>query len=177
MGDKQLPFDPIAEAGRQWESRWGADPVPAMAAVTSIMRCEQILMAALNELLQPFALTYPRYEVLMIVHLSRNGSLPLGKIGERLQVHRTSVTGLVDRLESQGLVLRLAHESDRRKTLAKITSEGRTVAERATEVLNAANFAMRAMPDDGLERLVTLLRDIRVAAGDFPTRQRCRGDR
>lgn len=177
MGDKQLPFDPIAEAGRQWESRWGPDPVAAMAAVTSIMRCEQILMAALNELLQPFALTYPRYEVLMIIHLSRNGSLPLGKISERLQVHRTSVTGLIDRLESQGLVLRSPHQSDRRKTLAEITAQGRNVAERATEVLNTANFAMRAMPDEGLERLVTLLRDIRIAAGDFPLRQRYSDDR
>jgi hypothetical protein len=43
-----LPFDPIDEAARQWRSRWGDDPVPAMAAVTSVMRVEQILMARLT---------------------------------------------------------------------------------------------------------------------------------
>ena len=46
---RTLPFDPIAEARRQWESRWGPKPGPAMAAVTSIMRAQQLLIAQLNE--------------------------------------------------------------------------------------------------------------------------------
>jgi hypothetical protein len=58
----QLSFDPIAEARRQWESRWSAEAAPSMVAVTSIMRLHQILMARLNELLEPFGLTFPRYE-------------------------------------------------------------------------------------------------------------------
>ena len=71
-----------------------------MVAVTSMMRVHQILMARLNELLEPFELTFPRYEALMLLYLSsRRGSLPLGKIGERLQVHRTSVTNTIDGLE------------------------------------------------------------------------------
>ena len=48
----------------------------------------------LNDLLRPWHLTFPRYEALMLLFYSRNGSLPLGKIGERLQVHRTSITSL-----------------------------------------------------------------------------------
>ena len=167
MASSPLNFDPIAEARRLWEQRWGSDPGPSMAAVTSIMRAQQILMGGLNDLLRPFELTFPRYELLMLLHLSRRGTLPLGRIGERLQVHRTSVTGLVDRLEDQGLVRRVAHASDRRMTLADITAEGRRVAERATAVLNEANFAVREMPDVELEQIVSLLREIRLAAGDF----------
>ena len=122
---KPLSFDPVAEARRQWERNWGTQPGPSMAAVTSIMRAQQILMGRLNELLgAPFELSFPRYELLMLLYLSRRGSLPLGKIGERLQVHRTSITGLVDRLESQGLVVRLAHQQDRRKTLAEYHGRG-----------------------------------------------------
>lgn len=170
MANKPLSFDPIAEARRQWESRWGAEPAPAMAAVTSIMRCQQILLTGLNELLKPFELSFPRYELLMLLYLSRRGSLPLGKIGERLQVHRTSVTGLVDRLEGQGLARRLAHESDRRKTLAEITPAGRETAERATKVLNAARFAVPGSSDQSLDRLVQLLEEMRLAAGDFTRR-------
>jgi hypothetical protein len=94
-----LRFDPIAEARRQWASRWGRGPTPSMSAVTSIMRVQQILLARLNELLEPFDLTFPRYEALMLLYLSRAGSLPLGKMGVRLQVHRTSVTNLIDGLE------------------------------------------------------------------------------
>lgn len=167
MAGKPLSFDPIAEARRQWESHWGFEPTPSMAAVTSIMRCQQILIAGLNELLRPFELTFPRYELLMLLYFSRRGSLPLGKIGERLQVHRTSVTGLVDRLEAQGLARRLAHESDRRKTLAEITAAGRRTAERATVVLNRERFAVPGSSDASLEELVRLLSELRLAAGDF----------
>jgi DNA-binding MarR family transcriptional regulator len=167
MAEKPLPFDPIAEASRQWESRWGAGPVASMAAVTSIMRAQQILIGALNELLRPFDLTFPRYEALMLLYLSRRGSLPLGKIGERLQVHRTSVTGLIDRLESRGLVVRLAHERDRRTTLAQITASGRQVAERSTAILNDARFTVAQQPGEDLQTLVELLGEIRRAAGDF----------
>lgn len=167
MACDPLSFDPIAEARRHWEAHWGVRPAPAMAAVTSIMRAQQILIAGLNELLRELDLTFSRYEVLMLLYFSRRGSLPLGKIGERLQVHRTSVTGLVDRLEAQGLTRRLPHESDRRTTLAEITPAGRDVAERATELLNGARFAVPGVGDATLDRVVELLGELRLAAGDF----------
>ena len=44
----RLPMDPIAEARRQWTVRWGEQPAAPMAAVTSIMRAQQILLAELN---------------------------------------------------------------------------------------------------------------------------------
>jgi len=84
-----LRFDPIEEAGRQWRTHWGAAPVTPMMAVTSVMRVQQIWLARLNETLEPFALTFARYEALMLLYFSRAGSLPLGKIGARLQVHPT----------------------------------------------------------------------------------------
>src|SRR5215212_8078780 len=99
-----LSFDPIAEGGRQWRDHWGEDTVPAMAAVTSIMRAQQILIARLNQALAPHGLTFPRYEALMLLLYSRTGSLPLGKMGARLQVHQTSVTPLIDGLQRNGLV-------------------------------------------------------------------------
>jgi DNA-binding MarR family transcriptional regulator len=167
-----LDFDPIAEARRQWRERWGAAPTPAMAAVTSIMRVQQILMARLNELLEPFELTFPRYEALMLLRLSRAGALPLGKMGERLQVHPTSVTKIVDQLERAGLVRRESAEGDRRLILATITERGRETADAATAVLNDERFATRPLRRDDLERLWELLRGVRLAAGDFRPRER-----
>src|SRR5262249_7724151 len=111
-----------------------------MTAVTTIMRAQQILMARLNVLLKPYGLTFPRYEALMLLYYSRQGPLPLGKVGSRLQVHPTSVTNLIDGLERAGLVSREPHEHDRRTTLAAITEKGRAVAEQATAVLNDARF-------------------------------------
>src|ERR1700760_649903 len=152
-----LDLDPIAEARRHWEERWGAEPARPMAAVTSIMRAQQILLARLNELVAPYGLTFPRYEALMLLSFTRTGALPLGKVGERLQVHRTSVTNIVDKLEADGLVRRVPHEADRRTTLAQITDAGRDVAERATELLNTDAFGLAALGVDEQEKLTQLL--------------------
>jgi DNA-binding MarR family transcriptional regulator len=162
-----LRIDPIAEARRHWTERWGEEPARPMAAVTSIMRAQQVLMARLNDLLRPYGLTFPRYEALMLLSFTRAGALPLGKIGERLQVHRTSVTNIVDKLEADGLVRRVPHENDRRATLAEITDAGRETAARATEALNSAAFGIDALGNDEQEAVTALLRGLRVDAGDF----------
>jgi DNA-binding MarR family transcriptional regulator len=168
MVQPSLSFDPIDEARRHWEERWTEEAATEMVAVTSIMRVHQILIARLNEVLEPFGLTFPRYEALMLLFLSRRGSLPLGKIGERLQVHRTSVTNTVDGLEKLSLVRRVPHESDRRAVLAEIAPAGREIAEKATAALNEAGFATEPLSADQLDDLAKLLRVLRVSAGDFP---------
>jgi DNA-binding MarR family transcriptional regulator len=138
-----------------------------MRAVTSVMRVQQILLARLNELLDPFALTFPRYEALMLLFYSRRGALPLGKIGVRLQVHPTSVTNLIDGLERRGLVERTPHPTDRRTTLAAITEDGREAARGATEVLNAAGFGLLPLAAEELDTITLLLRRVREDADDF----------
>jgi DNA-binding MarR family transcriptional regulator len=160
-----LPFDPIEEAQRQWDAHWGEDATAAMGAVTSIMRAQQILLARLNALLEPWDLTFPRYEALMLLSYSRTGALPLGKMGDRLQVHRASVTNVVDRLVEQELVERVPQETDRRSVLARITPAGRRVARAATKRLNQERFGMDPLTDPRCGELFALLRPLR--GGDF----------
>jgi DNA-binding MarR family transcriptional regulator len=160
-----LPFDPIARAAEIWEDRFG--PAGAMAAVTSIMRAQQILLSGLDGLLRPHGLTFARYEALVLLAFSRQGALPLRVIGERLMVHPTSVTNTIDRLERDGLVRRRPNPRDGRGTLAEITPRGREVVARATADLMAAHFGMAGYDAAELGGLFTLLRGLRVAAGDF----------
>jgi DNA-binding MarR family transcriptional regulator len=162
-----LRFDPIEEAGRQWREHWGPQTVAPMSAVTSIMRVQQILLARLNELLEPFDLTFARYEALMLLFYSRRGELPLGKISDRLQVHRASVTNVIDKLCDSGYAERVQHEHDRRAVLARITAEGKRVARRATRVLNQAGFGTQPLTEAESAELTRLLTSVRVAAGDF----------
>jgi DNA-binding MarR family transcriptional regulator len=162
-----LRFDPIEEAGRQWRTHWNGAPVASMMAVTSVMRVQQILLARLNETLAPFELTFARYEALMLLYFSRRGSLPLGKMGARLQVHPTSVTNLVDGLERVGYAQRAPHPSDRRTTLATITPRGREVAQSATEAMHAISFGLPPLCASELEAITTVLGRVRLAAGDF----------
>jgi DNA-binding MarR family transcriptional regulator len=164
---RRLPFDPIAEAQRQWEAHgWGPE-APAMATVTSVMRVQQVFLARADAVLRPFGLTFARYEVMMLLLFATKGALPLGKIGERLQVNPASVTNAVDRLEAQGLVRRRPNPRDGRGTLAAITATGRKVAEHATVAMNAQLFSDVGLVPSALPALVDALAELRRAAGDF----------
>lgn len=160
-----LPFDPIDEAARQWGLRW--DGVPQMHAVTSLMRAHQLVLGRLDAVLKPRGLTFARYEALVLLTFSSRGSLPLGKMGERLQVHPTSITSIIDRLERAGLVVRRRHPDDGRAVLAEITDAGRSLVELATADLLAADFGLEALDERRLGQLSRLLRPIRKEAGDF----------
>jgi DNA-binding MarR family transcriptional regulator len=138
-----------------------------MAVVTSVMRVQQILVARANAALRPLGLTFARYEILMLLLFSRRGLLPLGKIGERLQVNAASVTSAVGRLERDGLVTKVPNPIDSRGTLARITRNGRLLARRATTRINAQVFADLGMDTAHLNVLFEALRTLRVAAGDF----------
>lgn len=162
---KKLAFDPIDEAARQWGLRW--DAVEQMHAVTSLMRVHQLVLAQLDEILRPHGLTFARYEALVLLTFSRAGSLPLGKMGERLQVHPTSITSIIDRLEARGHVVRRRHPDDGRAVLAEITPSGRAVVEAATTDLVAARFAIADMSPTELRELSALLKPVRHRAGDF----------
>lgn len=160
-----LPFDPIDEAARQWGERW--DGVPAMHAVTSLMRVQQLVLGRLDAILKPHDLSFARYEALVLLTFSSRGSLPLGKMGERLQVHPTSVTSIAKRLAEQGLIERRQHPDDGRAVLAEITPEGRALVERATQDLVAADFGLTAIATPERQAISELLRPIRNEAGDF----------
>jgi DNA-binding MarR family transcriptional regulator len=160
-----LPFDPIDEAADQWSRRW--EGVPQMHAVTSLMRVQQLVLSRLDAILKPHGLTFARYEALVLLVFSSRGSLPLGKMGERLQVHPTSITSIVDRLEAAGLVVRRRHPEDGRAVLAEITPAGRRTVEVATSDLLGEEFGLGALDEARLRDLSELLRPVRKAAGDY----------
>jgi DNA-binding MarR family transcriptional regulator len=165
-----LGFDPIDRAGDLWQRNWPDEDgavYASMRAVTSIMRAHQILIAELDAMLRPYGITFSRFEALVLLKHSHAGALPLSKVGERLQVHATSVTNVIDRLEAAGLVRREPNPHDGRGTLAVITAEGRAVADKATADLNAARFGLAALAEGDLDELFGVLRTVRVAAGDF----------
>ena len=161
----ELPFDPIARAAQTWESRFGDSK--AMAAVTTIMRVQQILLAELDALLRPHGLTFARYEALVLLSFSRDGALPMSLIGQRLMVHPTSVTNIIGRLERQKFVIRRPNPRDGRGTLAEITPAGREIMQRATSDLMGAEFGMSGYDQAQLEAIFGMLRGVRVTAGDF----------
>jgi DNA-binding MarR family transcriptional regulator len=169
VGDvsRPLPFDPVDEARRHWVEHGWSDAADGMVAVTSIMRAQQLLLARTDAVLRPLGLTFARYEVLMLLLFSSRGSLPMKTIGGRLQVHPTSVTNAVDRLESAGLVKRVPHPEDGRAVLVKLSAKGKKTALTATELLNDEVFREPGLSTRKLGPLVGALRELRQRAGDF----------
>jgi DNA-binding MarR family transcriptional regulator len=161
-----LPFDAIKEAHQNW-LRQGWEAADAMAAATSIMRAQQLVQSRVDAVLKPLDLTFARYEVLTLLHLSRRGALPIGKMGNRLMVHPTSVTHAVNRLEQQGLVERRADPADRRTVLAAITTDGRKMAETATAALGSIRFGMSGFEDSEARRVTRLVQRFRQRLGDL----------
>ena len=160
-------MDLVQTARQRWVDEGWGDAATGMAAVTSVMRAQQVLLARVETVLRPLGLTFARYELLMLLEFSSRGSMPLKKASERLQVHPTSVTNAVDRLAAAGLVQRLPHPTDGRATLVEVTDEGRRVARKATEVLNAEVFVRPGLSADRAEQLVDVLTDLRRDAGDL----------
>lgn len=162
-----LPSDPIAEAHRQWQEHGWADAADGMAAVTAIMRTQQILLARIEGALKPFGLTFARFELLRLLSFTRHGSLPMAKASARLQVHPTSVTNAVDRLEAAALVKRMPHPTDGRGTLVEITDAGRERVGAATDALNGQIFRRTGFDAEEVAQLNALLHGFRRDAGDF----------
>jgi DNA-binding MarR family transcriptional regulator len=158
-------FDAIEEGRRQWRERYGEAEV--MAASTAIMRAQQLILSQLDPLLRSFGLTFARYEALMLLSFTRRGSVPMGKLGERLMIHPTSATSLITRLVDQGYVEREEDAADRRITLARITPEGRRVAKRATKRLVEARFGLAGLTDAEAAQMIDLVRKVRQGAGDL----------
>ena len=163
----RLAADPIAEAHRQWVAHGWESAADGMAAITSLMRAHQIFLARVETVLRPFDVSFARYEVLMLLHFSKRGALPMRTIGSRLQVHQTSVTNAVDRLEAAHLVQRLPHPTDRRATLVELTRTGRALAEKATAALNAEVFTDTGLSPRAVNDVVKTLGQLRRSAGDF----------
>lgn len=164
--DERAPFDAIAEGRRQWALRY--DAAEHMAASTAIMRAQQLVLAQLDPLLKPLGLSFARYEALMLLTFTRRGSAPMTKLGERLMIHPTSATSLVNRLVAQGYVTRESDPADRRVTLARITPAGRRAAKRATDRLVGARFGLSGLSEPEALQLLELVRRVRVGAGDLP---------
>jgi len=159
--------DPILEAYRLWIENGWADCADGLAAVTSIIRVRQVLSIRADQVLAPIDLTFSRYELLVRLYFRDDGALPLSQLGKQLQIHQTSITSLVDKLESQGLIRRAPHPTDRRSTIAQITPAGRALTGKAINLLNSELYRDLGLTGDEGRQLIGLLMKMRLSWDDI----------
>lgn len=168
MAKRRTPLlvDPIVDTVRNWTAR-GWRSQSHVAAALSIVRASEIVVERSMGWLRPLDLNFSRHEALMLLYFSRRGELTLARISERLMLHPASITTSVDHLERLGYVERLAHPTDRRATLARITPAGRAAVETSVGEALAASFGIGEVDEADADALVAILTRLRRGAGDF----------
>jgi DNA-binding MarR family transcriptional regulator len=138
-----------------------------MDAALSLVHVHRLIVGRTEAVLRPLGLTFARYELLMLLCFNENRPLTVKELSETLQVHPTSVSSAVDKLEADQLVTRHRAFTDRRRVIVRITDQGRFRASEATAELNESVFANLPLTAGEGERLWSTIRSFRVNAGDF----------
>ena len=122
---------------------------PLYAAANAIGR-------AYRPLLQPLGLTYPQY--LVMLALWESAPLSVGEVGERLLLDSGTLTPLLKRLESAGLVKRRRDPDDERRVIVDLSVAGRRLKAKARAVPEALACRVLVAPLD----VIRLRQDLRA---------------
>ncbi|GAA1580564.1 MULTISPECIES: MarR family winged helix-turn-helix transcriptional regulator [Streptomyces] len=93
-----------------------------------------------------------------VLHLLSVEPTPMRRIAQKLKCEPSNITGIVDRLESRGLVERRPDPADRRVKLAAATEEGLRTADRLRDSLGFAREPLAGLSEEERTALRDLLR-------------------
>jgi DNA-binding MarR family transcriptional regulator len=102
-------------------------------AISEIMQSLRRIFKAIqdysHEVFEKFGITGPQLWALKMI--SQNESLSLSDLSEKMYLHRSTITGVMDRLEKKGYAKRNRNQVDRRVIYVQLTAEGKRLAKRA----------------------------------------------
>ena len=131
----------------------------------NVLRTAEVFLWKEAEMLKPYELTLPQYNVLRILRGAEPDGLICREIGERMITRDPDVTKLLDRLEARGLVTRERQQTDRRVIVARVTKEGlQIVNDLDGQSLKLTGGLLRHLGERRLKTLNTLLEDAREKA-------------
>jgi MarR family transcriptional regulator, organic hydroperoxide resistance regulator len=116
-------------------------------------------------LLEPLGLTYPQYLAMLV--LWEGDGVTVSELGQRLQLDSGTLTPLLKRLESSGLVQRRRDSADERRVLVQLTPAGRALKSRAAKVPPQVACAAGCSIDE-LAALTQRLKELRDQIQTFP---------
>ncbi len=128
----------------------------------NLLRTTRLIEADLREEMRTaYRTTLPRFDVLSALERHAGGLL-MGELSRHLMVSNGNVTGIVERLVSDGLVERLAVEGDRRAILVRLTQAGAAAfAAMAAEHEDWVDRRLAAIGHDEAQTVIDTLSSIR----------------
>ena len=129
--------------------------------VFNLLRTHSYLAPFIDGNLRRQNLTAAQFNALLVLRAAGDEGMRMGEIGRRLVVTKSNVTGLIDRVERQGLVVR-TQTRDRRATVVRLTDAGTRLLDRTTPrlvgVLAELTGCLSQREKRTLVRLLTRLR-------------------
>ncbi|ORM74746.1 MarR family transcriptional regulator [Pantoea wallisii] len=113
-----------------------------------------------RQLLAPLEITYPQYLVMLV--LWNQDEVTVSEIGEHLFLDSATLTPLLKRLESAGLLRRQRSRQDERLVIVTLTDEGRALQAKAASIPDAVQCAT-ACDLDTMVALKQQLDDLRAS--------------
>ncbi len=123
-----------------------------------LLACSAVIERQVRSRLRAdFETTLPRFDVLAQLDRAPQG-LTMGELSKRLMVSNGNITGLIERLEGDGLVSRKAASQDRRRHMVELTPKGRRAfAAWAPAHAGWVGALMSGLSEDEMRRLHELL--------------------
>lgn len=116
---------------------------PVQEAVLNLLVTANYLREQSEQLVAPFGVTLPQYNVLRILRGVHPAGHPRRDIAERMLDRAPDVTRIIDRLEEKKLVERDRTGTDRRHSITRITAEGLALLERMEPAMETAFSALK----------------------------------
>lgn len=131
----------------------------------AIREIYRTVLKRLNERLEEEGITFPQYNVLL--EISRNGPLPMSRLGDLMLVAPANVTGLVDRMELKGYVIRSRGSRDRRLWVVEMTPNGKRIFKGiSSRFRQYAQGIGTGLTEDELASTISVLRRIGESVGE-----------
>lgn len=97
-----------------------------------IYAASRLITRMYQPMLDKLGITYPQYLVLMV--LWEHNSMPVNTIAKKLILNTNTITPLLKRMETQGIVQRTRSNEDERKVTVSLTEKGQKLRIRAAEI-------------------------------------------
>lgn len=123
-------------------------PAPGVQLMLQLMLTREAIVRVQERLFETHGLTIQQFNVLRIVRGGPAKGHPIYEIERRMIYRFANVTRLVDRLELQGLLKRVADPKDRRVSRVVITPKGRRLMERLDEPVQALAARLTSCCDE-----------------------------
>ena len=133
-------------------------------ATVALLRTASVVGRTFARVLEPWGLSFAQYNALRIIRGAGSEGIATLAVRERMIEEGTTITRLLDKLETAGLIRRQRELPDRRQVICVATVEGKRLLDRIDPAVDAADEeAMAALSEPQVEQLIALLDMIRAA--------------